>query len=63
MTETNNRTTLWQKCQAYLNTINHMVIFAVTIYVTFMCWYMKERDARRWHTLLCTIGVSFIKQN
>lgn len=50
------RTTLWQKCQAYLDLINHMLIFAVCIYITFMCWYIGP-TARSWHTWLCTIGV------
>lgn len=49
--------TALEKIQAYLDAINHMVIFAVTVYITFMCWYVGP-TARSWHMWLCTMGVS-----
>lgn len=49
--------TAWDKCKAYLDTINHMIIFAVTIYITYLSWYMGPNNST-WHVWLCTIGVS-----
>lgn len=39
------------------NTINHILIGFITIYLTFIC-SQTSMNARSWHVLLCTIGVS-----
>lgn len=39
------------------NTINHILIGFITIYLTFIC-SQTSMNARSWHVLLCTFGVS-----
>lgn len=54
---TATQATAMEKIQAYLDMVNHILIFTVTIYITFMCWYVGP-TARSWHMWLCTMGVS-----
>lgn len=48
--------------ETYFNTINHMFIGTVTIYITWLCVGM-EWNAMTWHILLCTFGVSIFNNN
>lgn len=41
------------------NTINHILIGFITIYLTFIC-SQTNMSARSWHVLLCTFGVSLM---
>lgn len=50
--------TAWEKTQIYLNTLNHMFIATVSIYVTWLCFQMGFERSRTLHVWLCTLGVS-----
>lgn len=59
-TISSNATAL-EKCEAYFNTINHMIISTITIYITYFCWNLGPTSGSL-HIWLCTIGVSFKKE-
>lgn len=46
----------WQHVQIYFNILNHMLIFSVAIYMTFLCVRAGNLPIS-WHAWLCTIGV------
>lgn len=50
----------WEKTQVYLNTLNHMFIATVSIYMTWLCFQMGFERSRTLHVFLCTLGVSHI---
>lgn len=47
----------WQVIQTYLNVLNHVMIGAVTVYMTFFCYSVGNRLIT-WHVWLCSTGVS-----
>lgn len=51
-------TTAWQKLKAYLDLLNHVMIFVVTIYVSYVCYGYGPSNSSL-HVWLCTIGVSY----
>lgn len=51
-------TTAWQKLKAYLDLLNHIMIFAVTIYISYVCYGYGPSNSSL-HVWLCTIGVSY----
>lgn len=48
---------VWAKTEAYLNTVNHIIIGIVAIYMTIIC-YRAGGYLYNWHAWCCTIGVS-----
>lgn len=51
----------WQKIQIYFNMINHVMIFIVAVYMTFLCYGTGNRFIS-WHAWLCCLGVSKLSQ-
>lgn len=51
---------MWDKVQVYFNTINHIIIGIISIYMSFIC-YRAGGTMYNWHAWLCTIGVSLLK--
>lgn len=53
----------WQWIQIIFNTINHVLIIVVTVYMTFFTYnsvkYEVDKQLKIWHAYLCTIGVSY----
>lgn len=49
----------WQKIQFVFNLLNHILIFVVAIYMSFLCYGTGNRPIS-WHAWLCTIGVCVI---
>lgn len=49
--------TVLEKVEVYLNTLNHMFIATVSIYLTWLC-YGLGYSYLTMHMWLCTIGVS-----
>lgn len=50
----------WLFLQAMFNTINHILIGAVSLYMTLLCWNVGNSKITQ-HALLCTIGVIITK--
>lgn len=50
---------LWTKIQLYVNTINHVLIGFITIYMSIIC-YRAGGALFNWHAWLCMIGVSSV---
>lgn len=48
---------IWIFLQAMFNTINHILIGAVSLYMTWLCWSTGNSKISQ-HALLCTIGVN-----
>lgn len=48
---------IWIFLQAIFNTINHILIGAVCLYMTWHCWNYGNSKISQ-HALLCTIGVN-----
>lgn len=54
--------TIWDKVQLYFNTINHVIIGIISIYMSFIC-YRAGGTLYNWHAWLCTIGVGYWNLN
>lgn len=52
----------WEKTQIYLNTLNHMFIATVSIYITWLSFQMGFHRTRTLHVWLCTLGVSHMSR-
>lgn len=57
-----NESLLWEKIESYLSILNHMIIGATTIYLSYVSYYIKKSRSRSLHVWLCLIGVSKIKK-
>lgn len=51
-----------ETAEACFNTINHMLIGATSLYMTWFCWTLGNSLITQ-HVLLCTIGVNIFKEN
>lgn len=50
-------TTAWDFTQTFFNTLNHVLIGTITIYMSFFCARMSLTNTLSLHALLCTLGV------
>lgn len=54
---TTEKSTAWDFCEAVFNTLNHVMIGMITIYVSFFCVKRGMSGVTAQHALICTLGV------
>lgn len=55
---TKDQTTAWDIAESCFNTINHVMIGTIGIYLSFFCAKVGLSNVKSLHALLCALGVS-----